>query len=340
MIINNVKRIAFIAPKVVKLVDCDPIDTDKLGEHEVVVKNLYSAISAGTEKANFIGERIGTNPIVFPRYSGYSNCAEVVAIGSEVKDLNIGDRVITIWGTHANYHIMKDENLVKVPDEVSSKEAGVLFIATFPMAALRKVRLEIGEDCGIIGLGVLGQFAVMFARAAGAYPVVGVDPNPLRRAEALKNGADFVFDPTSETYYKDLLKVIPLGYKTAIEVTGVGVALNQTLDLMRRFGRVALLGCTRNSDFSIDYYGKVHTPGIELIGAHTLARPEKESYPHYFTNRDELDSILKMVQGKRVNVAQMIGEIVNPSECEKVYDRLINEKDFPPVVEFDWSLLK
>ena len=47
-----------------------------------------------------------------------------------------------------------------------------------------------------------------------------------------------------------------------IEVTGVGVGvgLDGILDCMARFGRVALLGCTRDKEFSIDYYRKVHGP--------------------------------------------------------------------------------
>ena len=42
----------------------------------------------------------------------------------------------------------------------------------------------------VMGLGILGQFAVMYARAAGAYPVIACDPVQERREEALKNGAE------------------------------------------------------------------------------------------------------------------------------------------------------
>ena len=67
------------------------------------------------------------------------------------------------------------------------------------------------------------------------------------------------------------------GAKVGIEVTGIGAGLDGILDCMARFGRVALLGCTRNKEFTIDYYRKVHGPGITLIGAHTNARPSCES---------------------------------------------------------------
>lgn len=340
MLINNVKRIAFVEKNVAKLIDSTPIDTDKLGEHEVVVKNLISTISAGTEKANITGLRVGEAPVVFPRYSGYSNCCEVVAVGNGVTKFKKGDRAVTIWGTHANYHIMQEDNLVKVPDGISNEEAGIIFIGTFPIAGVRKVRLEIGENCAVIGLGILGQLAVQFARAAGAYPVIAVDVNKQRREEALKNGADYALDPSDPDYIKNAIAICPDGYVTAIEVTGVGEALNQTLRLMKKFGRIALLGCTRDSNFTVDYYARVHTPGVELIGAHTLARPTKESFPHYFTNEDDIKSIMGMCLGKRINLKDMVNETHSPEECEEVYTRLITEKNFPTVVQFNWSLLK
>ena len=80
-------------------------------------------------------------------------------------------------------------------------------------------------------------------------------------------------------YFADIPKTSPAkeisngGVKVGIEVTGVGAALDGILDCMARFGRVALLECTRSSDFTIDYYRKVHGLGITLVGAHTNARP-------------------------------------------------------------------
>ena len=87
------------------------------------------------------------------------------------------------------------------------------------------------------------------------------------------------------------------GVNVAVEVTGNGKALDQVLDCMARFGRVSLLGCTRNSDFTIDYYRKIHFPGITLVGAHTAARPDRESAPGYWCYDDDLYAIFKLLKG-------------------------------------------
>lgn len=126
------------------------------------------------------------------------------------------------------------------------------------------------------------------------------------------------------------------GVNVAIEVTGVGAGFNGALDCMAKFGRVSLLGCTRNCDFTVDYYKKIHAPGITVIGAHTLARPERESHPGWFTHRDDIKSVLKLCQGDRLCLENLIEETHSPSECPEVYQRLATKRDFPIVVQFDW----
>ena len=108
---------------------------------------------------------------------------------------------------------------------------------------------------------------------------------------------------------------------------------------MARYGRVALLGCTRDSDFTVDYYRKVHGPGITMIGAHTIARPTTESHPGWFTQKDDIKSIMRLCEYDRLNLKKIIFETHSPEECTEVYTRLVNDRNFPPVVQFDWSRL-
>ena len=107
---------------------------------------------------------------------------------------------------------------------------------------------------------------------------------------------------------------------------------------MARFGRVALLGCTRNKDFTIDYYRKVHGPGITLVGAHTQARPQYESRDGWWTQKDDIATTLKLTEMGRIKLSDMIDEVHSPVEASEVYTRLANEKSFP-MVQFDWRKL-
>ena len=108
---------------------------------------------------------------------------------------------------------------------------------------------------------------------------------------------------------------------------------------MANFGRVALLGCTRSSDFTIDYYRKVHCPGITLIGAHTRARPANESSENWWTEKDDAEAIINLVKTGRIDLKRLIEETYSPIDALKVYERLANNSAFP-IVQFDWTRLE
>ena len=336
------KQIVFTEVNTAQLLD---VEARPLGDEDVMVRTVVSTISAGTERANITGDPNvawkGEGSVVFPRTSGYSSAGEVLAVGDAVKSVKVGDRVVVFWGKHMGINVVPERNVVKIEDDATSYETGALsFIASFPMAAIRKTRLEMGESALVMGQGILGILAVKLLRAAGAVPIIAADPNPSRRALALQCGADYALDPLKEGF-ADRVKALThngAGVNVAIEVTGVGAGLNGALDCMARFGRVALLGCTRNSDFTVDYYKKVHGPGITIVGAHTSARPKDaaESHPAYFTHNDDIRAVLKLCAGGRMTLADLIGETDDPSACEEVYRRLIDDKNFPVGVQFDW----
>lgn len=334
------KRIVFTKTNTAEYCNYGDIDLDNIGENQVAVKSVCTTVSAGTERANITASENtapGEGGKLFPRFLGYNCAGEVVKVGANVKRVSVGDKVVVYWSTHSNYNVVDESQVEKFDDtKVSYEDAAVSFISTFPLAAIRKVKLEIGESLMVMGLGILGQLAVKLARVAGACPIIACDPVKERREEALRNGADYAFDPFDKEFAGKVRAVADGGVKTAIEVTGVGAGLDETLDCMAEFGRVALLGCTRSSDFSIDYYNKVHFPGITLVGAHTHARAKQESSHGNYTHNDDIKAVLKLLANGRLTLKDIVKETHKPSDCGEVYTRLVNDRNFPVGVQFDW----
>ena len=332
--------IVFTSPCVAELIDKD---IKELKEDDVLVELMCSTISAGTERANLVGDA-NVNPssskpsIEFPRQSGYSSSGIVRKVGSAVTSVKEGDRVALSWSKHSKYCVMNERKVYKLDDAVDFDEAALVHIATFPLGAIRKCGLEVGESAIVMGLGVLGLLAVELLRAAGAAPIIAVDPVESKRVQALELGADYSLDPFSEGFAEKVKELTDGGVAVAIEVTGKGQGLDMVLDCMKKFGRVALLGCTRDSNFTIDYYRKVHWMGVSLIGAHTMARPKYESFDSYWTDADDARAILKLLKGKRLDFKCLIEETHSPAEAPEVYTRLANSPAFP-IVQFDWSNL-
>ena len=345
-------NIVFTSAGVAELID-RPMPDPKSGE--VLVRVVRSCISSGTERANLIGVPDGgvgifgtATTTTWPRQCGYSTSGVVEKLGEGVTGLKVGDRVAMSWTLHSAHVCVPAGNAYRIPDGVSFEQAALTHISTFPMAAVRKCRLEIGEGAIVMGQGILGQLAVLILKAAGATPVIAADPVAEKRMRALALGADFALDPTAVDFAAQAKSLCPSEYrkifgrvemsgpKVGIEVTGVGAALNGVLDVIAPFGRIALLGCTRDSDFTVDYYHKVHGRGVTLVGAHTACRNSDESAPGWWTQRDDALAFLRLLALGRISLAGFVDEVHKISACGDVYARLARGGAFP-VVQFDWT---
>ena len=335
------KRIVFTSPRIAELLDYEIAEPRA---DEIQVALAISTISSGTERANIMGSttvawnRPEAPAPIFPRRGGYSSAGTVVKVGAEVTKFAVGDRVALSWSTHSQVQNISAKNAHKLGSDLSFSDGALAHIATFPLAAIRKCRLELGESAIVMGMGVLGMMALQLLRIAGAAPIIAVDPDSAKRDKALTLGADFALDPYDPDFAQTVKELTGGGANVGIEVTGIGAGLDGILDCMARFGRVALLGCTRNSDFTIDYYRKVHGPGITLIGAHTMARPSRDSFGGWWSERDDFEAILKLTRLGRLKLSSLVEETHSPQEAPQVYERLCTEKTFP-LVQFDWSSL-
>lgn len=327
------KGIVFTAPEKAQLLDKElaPVTGDL-----AKIKMEYTVVSGGTERA-CLTDMYNTSR-KFPMQLGYCGVGRVVEIGPEVRKIQVGDRVLVYHGKHMNFNVCPEEKLTKVMDDtISSVEASFVVIATMGLGGVRKLEIEIGESAMVMGLGLLGMFAVQFCRLSGAYPVIAADLNPARRALALELGADYAFDPSAPDFVEQVMAVTGgRGVRATVEVTGVSAAMKQALECAAWMGRVSLLGCTRVSDCPVDYYQQVHRPGVKLIGAHNFVRPKVESYPHHWTHHDDCRAILELISAGRLQVKPMISRVVNPEEAPEIYTQLCEDPMFPMGTVFDW----
>lgn len=330
------EQIVFTAPGIAGL---RQVETPAPAAGQVQVRIAVSAVSSGTERANLLGSdtlswAVPRCTAQYPRVLGYSSAGVVEQVGEGVTDFAPGDRVALSWSTHTHVQNIPAANVTPIGD-IPFEAAALFHIATFPLAAIRKCKLELGESAIVMGMGILGLTAVKLLRAAGAAPILAVDPDPVKRRTALAHGADHALDPFAPDFARTAKELTGGGAKVGIEVTGIGAGLDGILDCMARFGRVALLGCTRSSDFTIDYYRKVHGPGITLVGAHTNARPTVDSADGWWTEKDDMRALCALTKTGRLELAALLQETHSPAEAPEVYRRLAEEKTFP-IVEFDW----
>lgn len=318
-----------------------PFDIPQPSVGEVLLETDYTVVSAGTERANLMN--LPNTSGGFPYHPGYCGLGRVTALGDGVESLSVGDRVLLTFGSgHCSHTVQKADSLTVVADDrVASLDASFVAIAAMGLQGVRKLKLQLGESAMVIGLGLLGMFATQLAMIDGAVPVIVSDFDRRRRNLALTLGADYAFSPDEQDLAEKLKELTyGKGPDGIIEVTGVAAAMQQALSYVAWEGRISLLGCTRIPDANIDFYQYVHKRGVSLIGAHTMVRPQVDSYPGYWTARDDYRTLLALLAAGRLKVRPIISEIVSPQCAPAVYSRLAEEKHPPLGIVFDWQELR
>ena len=181
-----------------------------ISDNEILVKNIYSAISPGTESKTVIDARKGyiakararqnefkavvkmaksegiintyktvMNKLEAPSPLGYSCVGEIIELGSQVMGFSLGD--IVACGGDGAFHaelVKVSKNLcVKVPVNVSPKDAAFTTIGSIAIQGIRQADLKFGENCVVIGLGLIGQITYQILNASGII-LNGISLNP------------------------------------------------------------------------------------------------------------------------------------------------------------------
>ena len=330
----KVKSIDFVARGKAEFREIDMSET--LSPDHVLLKTVCTLVSPGTEFACLNGTDLGG--MKFPKTLGYSAVAHVLKTGSAVTELHEGDRCLCYHSCHRNYQNMPQQNLVKIADDsLPAEEAVFCVIGCMGFQGVRRCRPEFGESLMVMGLGLLGQFAVQTAHLSGCFPVIGLDFNENRRSIAKDLGADAVFSPDDPNLKANIQQLTEgHGCDSVVEVTGNPQAVVQGLELTAPFGRISLTGCNRTPTEHVDFYNLVHRKGITVIGAHNMARPLVERRPGIWTMKEDMALLLRFLSAGRLKVKPLLSRIADPSEAPGIYDSIF-ARDFNHLgFVFDW----
>ncbi|MGC9317746.1 MAG: zinc-dependent alcohol dehydrogenase [Armatimonadota bacterium] len=186
-------------------VSVEEVPMPELGPKEVVVETAVSLISAGTECGGLARRR--ENPTeAEPRMTGYSTAGTIVAVGEEVTEFEVGQRVIGMAGecyNHCDYNVGHPMVTVPIPDDVSFDDAVMVCLAGTSMQAVRRLDPELGCFYAVVGQGLVGQFATQLIGLSGGR-VAAVDLDDRRLEVALAHGAEVAVNPAKQDLVETL----------------------------------------------------------------------------------------------------------------------------------------
>jgi len=112
--------------------------------------------------------------------------------------------------------------------------------------------MKVGDDVVIIGVGSIGLFCMMVARAAGAGRLIAVDNSTQARTNALRFGATHAVDNSDGQAQQRVYDIIPDGPDLVVEAAGPIGAVRLMVDLRRRGTKWNLFGITTHEKFELD----------------------------------------------------------------------------------------
>jgi 2-desacetyl-2-hydroxyethyl bacteriochlorophyllide A dehydrogenase len=310
-------------------VSIEKYQVESPGKDEVLIRSLVSLISPGTERAFF--KALPDTPQNFPMYPGYSNVGEIMECGDNTIDIKPGDLVFS-EGPHCSHLIQNFRTVIKIPQGVDPIAASYCEIATVALQGIRKTKLEIGENVIILGMGIVGLFALQFAYLSGAKDVFAFDLQKDRLSIASIFGASKTF-----TNVKECIEQLTIKPSIVIDATGDPDVIPIAFELCKERGCIEILGGPRGVTKQIDFYKTVHKQGLQVIGAHNSIRPTRLYSSHgFWTLQDDQSVVMNFLQKKRLQTEQIPIKKYNAKNAKNAYNDLLYNKCVMAYI-FDWS---
>lgn len=222
----------------------DGIPIPRLSAGQVLVKIAYSGVChSQVMEAN--GAR--GHDRWLPHMLGHEATGRVVAAGSGVTKVSVGELVVLSWikssgceaggcqydtslgvvnaggvTTFSDYAVVSENRLVALPEGMPL-DLGVLLGCALPTGAgmvINEVQPQPGQSVAVFGVGGIGVSALMAARSYDLSMLIAVDVNDDKLALARNLGADHIIDARVEDPVACIVELTPPGADHCIDASG------------------------------------------------------------------------------------------------------------------------
>ncbi|MHB1334820.1 MAG: zinc-dependent alcohol dehydrogenase family protein [Candidatus Humimicrobiaceae bacterium] len=274
----------------------------------------------------------GAYPAIYPVIIGHEFSGEVFAVGRNVTKFKCGDRVtadpnrvchkcyycqsgnehlcenlksmgVHIDGAIAEYCVMTETNVYKIPNSLSYDEAAFCEPLACAIHGNDIANVKTGDTVVVIGAGGMGNLIAQCAKLSGAANIIVSEPIEKRRELALINGATYTIDPFKKDLEEEVKRVQSVGADVVFEVAGNNKMQADSILLARKGGTVVLFGCSPQdkvievnpfiiNENELKIYGSYNNQfatarAVKLLGRGIIKVDNLIS--HYFKLEDYLD---------------------------------------------------
>lgn len=242
---------------------------------DVLVRVMACGI-CGTDVHIFCGDG-GCFPTPPGTVLGHEFSGIVEAVGDDVRDIKIGDRVCVdpnqlcgecyycksgighfcermtgigtgVNGGFAEFCAVPQSQVYKIGDNTTYEMGAMAEPVACCVHGIDMCNISCGDTVAVIGGGMIGMIMLQLAKLSGASRLIMIEPVPEKREIAKKLGADLCIDPVKENVETALAEHNIERISCVIECVGKTVTMEQAIDIAGKKSVVMMFGLTAPED--------------------------------------------------------------------------------------------
>ena len=283
------------------------------------------------------------NKLEAPLPLGYCNVGKVIEVGDGVTNFKVGDRVASN-GQHAEFVSVPQNLVAHIPDNISDEEAVFTVIGSIGLQGIRLINPTMGETIVVIGLGLIGLLAAEMLIANGC-KVIGYDLDD-NKVKIAKSKGIIAFNPLKGN---DPVKFVynetnNIG-ADAVLITASAKSndiISQAAHMSRRRGRIVLVGVIGLDISRADFYEKELS--FQVSCSYGPGRYDDDyefkgnDYPLPYvrwTEKRNFETILQLISTGKLNVKELISEVIPLEEYHEIYGDIGNSKSIASIIRYN-----
>lgn len=283
----------------------------------------------------------GTSPVAtYPRVVGHEMVGEVIEIGSSVKNIKIGDKVVIepmiacnecyacksgrpnacanlkVRGCHVDggfqeYFVAPEKAVFKFNDNIPWEVAAMIEPYTIGDQITWRADIRPGDFVFIIGAGPIGLCCLEMAKLKGGICIIS-DLNEKRLGIAKEIGADYIINPSNEDPVKRIQKITNnMGPNITIDAVCLPQTFEQAVQITSAAGRVMSLGFTTEPSKIAQLW--ITLKELDVRGS----RHQTFKFPH----------VVQLFNEGKLKAERLISNVFNFKDISKALDLIENKPE-------------
>ena len=295
-------------------IQLEEVPMPEINAQQIRVETDTTLISRGSE----LFRRYIMEEAVPPSIMGYSLTGIVDAVGAEVTDYQVGERVMVV-APHAQYVVAApnatDGRIVPLFDDVSFEAGTFLPLATSAVAWSDSSGVKAGDTVVVLGQGLVGSLMMQVLRGYNPERIITVDALPLRCELSTKLGADIAINADEMDPVEEVRRLTDgKGADLVIDCVGgyAGVkSFEQAQDMTRQFGSIQLIALYQQAPLPL-HSSKIMSK--RLVAGILTDEPRSQIAAR----------ALEKIQSGEIRASEMISHRFQYTEAKAAFDLLWN----------------